>query len=103
MIRLIIPIVLVVITVGLFLGYIDPTYQQVKELRVEEKTFDEALDQSRELQKIRDTLLSRYNTFSQEDLSRLEKLLPDHVDNVRLVLGGKFRGLKCYWNRPGCC
>lgn len=86
MIRLAIPIILIIVALGLFFGYIDPTYIQIKELRVEEKTYDEALNQSRELQEIRDALLSRYNTFSQQDLNRLEKLLPDHVDNVRLIL-----------------
>lgn len=86
MTRLLIPIILITIALGLFFGYIDTTYQNIKELRAEEKTYDEALDQSRELQEVRDALLSRYNTFSQQDLDRLEKLLPDHVDNVRLIL-----------------
>ncbi|NQV92928.1 type 4a pilus biogenesis protein PilO [Candidatus Kaiserbacteria bacterium] len=86
MIRLAIPVILIIVTLGLFFGYIDPTYTLIKELRAEEKTYDEALNQSRELQEIRDSLLSRYNTFSQQDLNRLEKLLPNHVDNVRLIL-----------------
>lgn len=86
MIRLLIPIALITVAVGLFFGYIDPIYQNIKEVRAEEKTFNEALNQSRELQEIRDALLSRYNTFSQQDLDRLEKLLPDHIDNVRLIL-----------------
>ena len=86
MIRCSLPIILVAVALGLFFGYIDPTYKNIKELRVEERAFDEALNQSRELQEVRDTLLSRYNTFSQQDLDRLIKLLPDHVDNVRLIL-----------------
>ncbi len=86
MIRVLIPIILVAVAAGLFFGFIDPTYQTIKTLRAEDKTFNEALDQSRELQDIRDMLLSRYNTFSQKDLDRLKKLLPDHVDNVRLIL-----------------
>ena len=86
MIRLVTPIILVVIAIGLFFGYIDPTYIQIRELRAKDKTYNEALNQSKELQKVRDSLLSRYNTFSQQDLVRLKKLLPDHVDNVRLIL-----------------
>ncbi len=86
MIRLATPIILVIVAFGLFFGYIDPTYKQIRELRAKEKTYDEALNQSRELQKVRDSLLSRYNTFSKQDLDRLKKLLPDHVDNVRLIL-----------------
>ena len=35
---------------------------------------------------MRDRLLTKYNAFSPDDLLRLKKLLPDHVDNVRLIL-----------------
>lgn len=80
------PLLLLAVAVGLFFGYIDPMYQEVKALRAEESRFNEALNQSRELQRVRDTLLSRFNTFSQSDLERLRKLLPDNVDNVRLIL-----------------
>ncbi|MEK7063728.1 MAG: type 4a pilus biogenesis protein PilO [Patescibacteria group bacterium] len=82
----IIPIICIVIAGGLFYWYIDPTYAEVRELRAEEATLNQALDRALELQETRDQLLSRYNTFAQLDLERLEKLLPDHVDNVRLVL-----------------
>lgn len=86
MIRLAFPIFFILLSIGLFFVYIDPTYMDVKETLKEEKKFDEALDKSRELKEIRDVLLSKYNTFSTNDLDRLEKLLPDNVDNVRLVL-----------------
>lgn len=80
------PVLFVIIALGVFFGFIDPTYDRVKELRAEEAQFDQALTRSKELQQVRDQLLSRYNTFSTEELSRLEKLLPDNVDNVRLIL-----------------
>jgi Tfp pilus assembly protein PilO len=43
-------------------------------------------ERRRELQNVRDQLLSRYNTFPQADMDKLQKLLPDHIDNVRLIL-----------------
>jgi Tfp pilus assembly protein PilO len=86
MIRFLIPIFLLASSAGLFFLYIDPTYQTILELRAQEAQFNEALNRSRELQQARDTLLSRYNTFSQSDVDRLTKLLPDNVDNVRLIL-----------------
>ncbi len=82
----ILPAIAVLVAIGIFYWYTDPTYAEIKELRVEESTLNQALDRALELQETRDQLLSRYNTFRQEDIARLEKLLPDHVDNVRLVL-----------------
>lgn len=80
------PVLFVVIAVGIFFGYIDPAYSRVQELREDEAQFDQALDRSRELQQVRDQLLSRYNVIPQSDIDRLEKFLPDNVDNVRLIL-----------------
>lgn len=86
MIRSLIPIILLSAAAGLFFLYINPTYETIIELRSQEAQFNEALNRSRELQQARDTLLSRYNTFAQSDVDRLAKLLPDNVDNVRLIL-----------------
>ncbi len=84
--RILLPILFILIAGGIFLGFIDPTLAQVKELRAEQAKFDEALNRSKELQQVRDQLLSKYNTFPQGDVDRLEKLIPDNVDNVRLIL-----------------
>ena len=86
MIKSLLPIILVAVAVGLFYTFIDPTYKEVQELKQEEQKFDDALQKSRELQALRDTLLAQYNSFSENDLERLNKMLPDHVDNVRLAL-----------------
>jgi len=80
------PIALILIAVFLFFGFIDPTYSDVQGLQTEIAQFDEALEKSKELQAIRDELLSKYNTFSSSDIERLEKMLPDNVNNVRLIL-----------------
>jgi len=84
--RIIISTFLIIIAVITFLSFIDPMYKEVKALTAESAQFDEALIRSKELQSVRDNLLSRYNTFSTENLDRIEKLLPDNVDNVRLIL-----------------
>jgi Tfp pilus assembly protein PilO len=84
--KFITPVILVVIALAAFFGYIDPTYTRIKELRSQEAEYNDALTRARELQETRDRLLSRYNTFREEELTRLQKLLPDTIDNVRLVL-----------------
>lgn len=80
------PLLFVVVAGGLFFGFIDPAWNRVQELRTEASQFDIALTRSRELQQTRDSLLSRYNTLPLTALTRLSKMIPDNVDNVRLVL-----------------
>ncbi len=86
MIRSITPIILIGVSIGAFIWFIEPTYNELSEVRAQDRQYSDALDKSRELQAVRDKLLSRYNTFRSADLDRLQKLLPDTVDNVRLVL-----------------
>lgn len=86
MTRFLLPTILLAATALLFWAYIDPQYQTVKALRAESESYDQALTSFREIQSVRDKLTSTYNTFSPDDVARLERLLPDTVDNVRLVL-----------------
>src|SRR3989338_11599292 len=82
----IIPMLLLVAAVGLFFTFTDPKYQEIKNIQAQIATYDTALDNSKNLLKIRDGLLLIYNSISSENLNRLELLLPDTVDNIRLVL-----------------
>ena len=84
--KLLIPLFFILIAGTIFFAYINPAYLRIQGLRAEEAQFDQALNKSKELQATRDQLLSKYNTFSPDDLGRLTKFLPDSVDNVRLIL-----------------
>ena len=84
--NLIVPILFILASAGLFFMYIDPSYQGIQSLQQQNARLEQALEKARELQAVRDQLLSKYNTFAAEDLERLQKLLPDNIDNVRLIL-----------------
>ncbi len=71
---------------GLFFVYTKPAYDGLKAKQVQIERYDLALDKAAELQRLKQELLARYNSFNAADIERLHKLLPDHVDNVRLVL-----------------
>lgn len=73
-------------SIMIFVLYVRPTYDTVQANRVKVARFDEALAKTREIQELKSSLLSRYNLFAGANLDRLQKMLPDHVDNVRLVL-----------------
>ena len=66
--------------------YTQPAYDNVRALQGKVGEYDQALQKAAELQDLKQALLSRYNAFNPADLDRLHRLLPDHVDNVRLVL-----------------
>lgn len=86
MVRGILSLVGLGLAVGIFLLYTQPTYLGVQSKRAEIERYNQALDKAAELQQLKQSLLSRYNAFDPNDIDRLHKLLPDHVDNVRLVL-----------------
>lgn len=84
--RLFVPLILVAIAGGLFFIYTDPTYQSIKALRVQEMEYDQALTKSKELLAIRNSLISKRNTLSPDDVNKVTRVLPDNVDNIRLIL-----------------
>ncbi len=86
MIRFTIAILGFTIAGGVFILYTKPSYDAVKAVSAEIAQYDQALDRANELLKLKDTLVKRLNTFDRPDIERLHKLIPDHVDNVRLIL-----------------
>ena len=72
--------------IALFFVYTKPTYDSLDATKNQITQYNLALDKAAELQRLKQSLLSRYNSFNAADIDRLHKLLPDHVDNVRLVL-----------------
>tara|TARA_B100000745_G_scaffold300516_1_gene254900 strand:+ start:3792 stop:4355 length:564 start_codon:yes stop_codon:yes gene_type:complete len=86
MTKSILAILFIGVAIALFVMYIRPTYDATQGNRNKIATFDEALKKTREIQELKSDLLARRNVFTEENLQRLQKMLPDHVDNVRLVL-----------------
>lgn len=86
MTRFIIAILGFVIAGAVFMLYTKPAYDSVRSVQVQIQQYDQALERANELQALKQSLLSRFNAFNPDDIDRLRKLLPDHVDNVRLIL-----------------
>lgn len=84
--RLFIPIILIVAALGLFVVYTNPAYQATKALSAQVAAYNDALDKSKELRSVRDQLLSKRNTFASDDVQKLQEVLPDNVDNIRLII-----------------
>jgi len=92
-----ISIILIAASAGLFFGYVNPTYGgvtgnaersmwSIQELAEERGRYADALEKTREIEQARVGLLEKYNRIPLEHRERIEKLLPDHIDSVRLII-----------------
>lgn len=62
------------------------SYDGIKKLRVGLVEYSKAMDSAKDLDSRRSSLVEKYNSISVEDRQRLEDMLPNNVDNIKLVL-----------------
>ena len=74
------------LSVAVFLMFTEVLYRDTQELRAERSTYEEAFSNSKALENERDRLITDSNAISNENKERLKKMLPDNVDNIRLIL-----------------
>ncbi len=86
MTKLLMPIVIIGAAVAGFVMFANPIYVEIQTLKEKSASYDEALNNSKALETERDKLTQKYNTINPENLSKLLKLLPENVDNIRLIL-----------------
>ena len=86
MFKLIVPVILIVVAVGVFVAFTNPLYGKVTLLREQTGAYSGALDNSKALENERDKLAQKYNTIDSGNLARLATMLPENVDNIRLIL-----------------
>ncbi|MEK7128011.1 MAG: hypothetical protein AAB933_00400 [Patescibacteria group bacterium] len=86
MTRFILPVILIGVSVAVFFVFTNPLYNDIGLKKAEVDSYDEALANSKMLENERDKLTAKYNSFNPENLAKLSKLLPESVDNIRLIL-----------------
>lgn len=80
------PIILIIASVVGFFGYVDPTYQRVKQENQIIAQSNEALALAGKLKDKKAQLANLVGAISQTDKDRLIKALPDNADSVRLAI-----------------
>lgn len=86
MFRLLIPTILIGISLAGFFVFTKPILGDISDLKKEINSYNEALDNAKALEAERDKLTSKYNSIDPVNLEKLQKMLPDSVDNIRLIL-----------------
>ena len=80
------PTFLIVIAITFFFLFTNPIYNDISALNSEVTSYSSALDNSKMFENERDKLTAKYNAINPDNLTKLQKLLPENVDNVRLIL-----------------
>ena len=80
------PIILVGIVISLFFMFTNPFLNDIGILKISAASYNEALNNSKALENERDKLTAKYNAINPDNLTKIQKLLPDNVDNIRLIL-----------------
>jgi hypothetical protein len=85
MIRFLLTIFFLGAAILVFFGFTSVHYASVQKLQTQQIELTVASKKMKQLNEARSTLLEKYNAFSQDDISRLQKALPDNVDNIKLI------------------
>jgi len=86
MTRYFMPIILIGIAIIVFFMETNPLYNDISTLKAQVASYDEALDTSKTLASVRDQLTAKYNNINPNDLTKLETLLPDNINSIRLIM-----------------
>ncbi len=106
--NLILPIFLIISSIGIFFGYVDPNYKgsgdtsvtanisatgtseysthSILSLRDELATYENIASSSQKIISDRKILTDKNNKIKTVDKNRLTKFLPDKIDNIRLII-----------------
>jgi Tfp pilus assembly protein PilO len=95
----ILPLILILSSIGIFFGYVDPNYKGsgvvvesnlktygIKPLQDEYTKYQDAANNSTKVVDNRIRLTDKNNKIKEIDKSKLLKLLPNNIDNVKLIL-----------------
>ena len=86
MFRYALPIILIGVAIAGFFMFTNPFYQSITALNAQAADYNQALDNSKALEAERDSLTQKYNAMDPNNITKLQTLLPDNVDNIRLIL-----------------
>ncbi len=89
MFRFATPIIFIGLAIAGFFMFTSPLYNGVDgitDLKTQVATRNEALNNSKELENKKQELTTKESSITPDNLDKLQKLLPDNVDNIRLIL-----------------
>ena len=84
--KFIIPVLLIVLSFGGYFLYTQPIYTEAKGVKAEVTKLSDAQTKLEAALKKKDKLATSYNSLDGDLIKRLEKLMPDNLDNIKLII-----------------
>lgn len=84
--RYIFLLIIIAVSFGSFFMIVKPRYESLKQTRDEVTSYDASLETAEQLRRSREELVAKYNSIPKADIDALKTLLPDSVDNIRLII-----------------
>ena len=63
-----------------------PVFNETKNLKEQVAAFDGALANAREIDATKSELIAKYNNIPQEDIDRLNKIIPSQTDAIKFIM-----------------
>ncbi len=82
-------VILIILSIGIYFTFTRAKIKEIRDVQRVNSEYQKAIENSTTLVKVRDKVLDEYNSISEDDKQRLNKLVPDNVDNVRLIIDVK--------------
>ncbi len=79
-------ILLIIIAIGIYFTFTRGKLAELDGIKEVNAQYKKAIDDFGILVQKRNAVIEQYNQLSADDRDRLEKMLPDNVDNVRLII-----------------
>ncbi len=87
------PIILLILALGTYFTFTKGKVEELKAIKNVNAGYQQAINNSAKLMKVRDEIKRDLAKIDPEDLIRIEKMVPNNIDNVRLTLDVKSIGL----------
>jgi Tfp pilus assembly protein PilO len=80
------PILFLIAAIGLFFTYLQPGWDVLLAFQAQADRLDASIEKTKGLLETHNKLLTQYNEISPENIARLNKILPDRIDVVRMIM-----------------
>lgn len=84
--RYLAPVILSILSVAIYINYIDGTYRQIEKKLAAEDELNVYLKDAMEAQSKLSAIAATYKSIAPEEEQKLNRLLPDNIDPTRLVV-----------------